>query len=635
MHYELTAQQQDIIRSSGNITVNAVAGSGKTSTLIAYAGSRPPGTRMLYLAFNRAVREEARTRFAQAGLSNVEAETAHSLAFRHVIRNSGYRIHKQGYRPQDLVRLLHLPTAEARHGDLILATHLKQYFSLFCNSSAPTPEAIDYASTLRSSDARNFVLPVLNTLQWYVSLLYSRMDKAEIEVSHDFYLKKFQQQCTKLPYDYILFDEGQDASEAMLDVFMRQRAVKVIVGDAHQQIYGWRYAVNSLARTGYPLLPLTRSFRFNASVAALAVEVLRYKTLLPLALRRGVAAPVIPEIEGHGLKVQIQSRATLARTNLGLLLAAIDFIHATPGRPPLFFEGHLNSYTYATDGASLYDVLSLYNGRRHLVRDPLLGQLTGFRELLDYTKATGDAELTMMVKIVEEYGNRIPGLLRRLRELHVEPDKRQSAAMIFSTVHRAKGMEYDEVTLVKDFITASAIRKMESDKTETDRRTDPDEEINLLYVAITRASVRLRIPEVLLPEGFVPGEGIEVIHERENEMWPPDFADQGELEDLERENRLWEEEMRARTLPNESAYPGQRYAGIKKVRTASANPEKTQPAAGYKPWTFESDQELIRLYRRGHRESVLAEHFKRSRGAILARIRKLDLNRIYGHADSD
>ncbi len=38
---QLTSEQIDIINSTGNIKINAVAGSGKTTTIIEYARSRP------------------------------------------------------------------------------------------------------------------------------------------------------------------------------------------------------------------------------------------------------------------------------------------------------------------------------------------------------------------------------------------------------------------------------------------------------------------------------------------------------------------------------------------------------------------------------------------------------------------
>jgi F-box protein 18 (helicase) len=52
---EFTDEQSKIITSSGDIKINAVAGAGKTSTLIEYARTRPSGSKILYLAFNKSV----------------------------------------------------------------------------------------------------------------------------------------------------------------------------------------------------------------------------------------------------------------------------------------------------------------------------------------------------------------------------------------------------------------------------------------------------------------------------------------------------------------------------------------------------------------------------------------------------
>ncbi|MEJ7681693.1 MAG: hypothetical protein WKG06_28375 [Segetibacter sp.] len=56
---ELTSEQYDIIHSTGDIKINAVAGSGKTTTIIEYAKARPVTAKILYLAFNRSVKLEA------------------------------------------------------------------------------------------------------------------------------------------------------------------------------------------------------------------------------------------------------------------------------------------------------------------------------------------------------------------------------------------------------------------------------------------------------------------------------------------------------------------------------------------------------------------------------------------------
>lgn len=66
--------------------------------------------------------------------------------------------------------------------------------------------------------------------------------------------------------------------------------------------------------------------------------------------------------------------------------------------------------------------------------------------------------------------------------------------MIFSTVHRRKGMEYDAIQLVNDFITEEKLIK---DKKSVWKNTSKlNEEINLLYVAVTRTRNSIHIPEL-------------------------------------------------------------------------------------------------------------------------------------------
>ncbi|MED0261854.1 UvrD-helicase domain-containing protein, partial [Escherichia coli] len=67
-----TDEQSAIIHWQGQkLVVNAFAGTGKTSTLVQYALANPD-SRMLYLAYNRAVRDEAERKFP----FNVECKTS-------------------------------------------------------------------------------------------------------------------------------------------------------------------------------------------------------------------------------------------------------------------------------------------------------------------------------------------------------------------------------------------------------------------------------------------------------------------------------------------------------------------------------------------------------------------------------
>ena len=66
-----------IERGSGNAVINAVAGSGKTTTLISLLERVPSTSRVLFLAFNKSIVEELKIKTSR--FSNVDVKTLHSL----------------------------------------------------------------------------------------------------------------------------------------------------------------------------------------------------------------------------------------------------------------------------------------------------------------------------------------------------------------------------------------------------------------------------------------------------------------------------------------------------------------------------------------------------------------------------
>lgn len=590
----LTAEQEAILHSSGNIRINAVAGSGKTTTIIHYAATRPAGAKILYLAYNRSVKTEARRRFAEKGLHNVRVETAHSLAYRPVVPANGYTVRQQDYKTYEIAGILGLKGMGEKHGEYILASHIQKLVTYFCNSSAQKVQDLQYLDLVTDEKAQSFVRHFYSHIEHGARVLLGKMYKGEIAITHDFYLKRYQLSNPVLPYDYILFDEGQDASPAMLDIFLKQKATKVIVGDTHQQIYAWRHAVNSLEKAGFKSYDLSTSFRFGPDIAALSANVLSWK--------RHLQEAAAVTITGAGKKAPPKSKATLARSNLGLLVSAITYITEHPKVDRLYFEGNISSYTYADDGASLYDVLSLYNENRGGIRDQLIRSMTDMGELKDYIEKTEDVQLGMMVEIVEEYGTEVPSLLKSLKSKHVSDEQKHEAEMVFSTVHRAKGMEYDDVQLVEDFVTEARLLKLKAEMDEAKtavNRTRWNEEINLLYVAITRAKGMLRLPETLLPKDIPPSAHIQVIKTKKekesNSKAERPFS-------YKAKQKGWREEKTAKVPDYQQARLAQKNAP---------------------PWTPELDTELKKLYDKGASFSALADRFGRNKAAILTRLRKL------------
>ncbi len=568
----LTKEQIAIVGSTGNIKINAVAGSGKTTTLIEYARARP-GEKILYLAFNKAVKLEAEKKFSEKGVANVRIETAHSLAYSQIVRRANYTLKNDGYKTPEVVEILGLNSYTGRHTEYILATHINAFISYFCNSDKAKVQELNYEEVVNDPAAKQFALNFKQEISHQTRLFLDKMNKGEIPILHDFYLKKFQLGKPVLYFDTILFDEGQDASEAMLDIFLSQKATKVIVGDSHQQIYGWRYAVNSLEKVDYPSYDLSTSFRFNQEIAQLAKEIVSWK--------RHLKTSSDIKITGIGKPGKIKTRAVIARTNAGLLVKAIELLIEKKEIGSVYFEGRIENYTYASEGASIYDVLNLYSGEKEWIRDKMIASMKDMDELEEYIENTGDSQLRMLVEVVKEYGKKIPGYIKKLKECHLDHDDKDKADMIFSTVHRCKGMEYDEVTLADDFITEEKILDL-ADEQEAAGMAKLAEEVNLLYVAVTRTKSELYISEEIVPEPS-KGKGIKIFSNKKKSEKPA----------------------------------GKNY-NYQSVR------EKNKSA--YAPWSKEEDKKLAALFQKGSSVKDLAKVLERTTGSVVSRIKKLQLD---------
>lgn len=591
---KLTEEQEAIINSKGDIKINAVAGSGKTTTIIEYAKARPPQSKILYLAFNKSVKLEAIKRFAAKGLQNVTVETAHSLAYKKIVFQNQYKVRAQGYKTYEIADLLGLQGNGEKHHEYVIANHINKFIALFCNSDKPKVQEVNYLETISDAKAKTFVKTFYHFIETQTRQLLAKMDRGEIEITHDFYLKKFQLQNPVLPYDYILFDEGQDASPAMLDIFLKQPAIKVIVGDTHQQIYSWRYAVNSLEKTNFATFNLSHSFRFGANIAKLATQILFYKDAVT------ETKPIT--IKGLGTNNDTKTKAVIGRTNLGLLLNAIEYVTEKKNVKHIYFEGNFSSYTYADEGASLYDVLNLHNNKHSLIRDALIKSMGSIKDLEEYIEKTEDAQLSMMLEIVKKYGNDIYDIIKTIKQKHIENDDKEKAEIVFSTVHRCKGMEYDAVHLVNDFITEDKVERLAHDFEKDEKKLNKlNEEINLLYVAITRTKNTLHIPEELLPTDFPKLAQINIMKKEEKKEATSVIAAQ-----------------------NKTKYNSLKYTGTK-GKTFTVELLRTKNGEAAKPWTLDQDEKLTEMFNNNTSDSEIIKHFSKNAGAIKSRMRKLGL----------
>jgi hypothetical protein len=448
------------------IVIEARAGTGKTATLELIARSNPR-MRFLYTAFNKAIVEEAKRRMP----GHVVCQTNHSLAF----STMGSR-YKEKLGESRLVEVCRIMGWKPNAGWDIL-----NLVTRFLQSRHPTIRDIKYKDE------------VPDELYVNAEKLWARMCNTEdfaIKMPHDGYLKLWTLTTPLLRgFDVILADEAQDLNPAMLGVVLAQlknkTAAVILVGDSGQGIYRWRGAVNAMlwcSKIAKDRLALTESFRFGPLIAARASRIL---SMLPDTDARLV---------GKGSGAPGDSSAFLSRTNANLLAAAAD----TSG--PIHFAG--TDVYRKFDPMTKYrlqealDTLHLYNGDRGAVITPRIKKFESYADLKDYAfhedKKTGtlkmlDPELAALVYLVEKYLNDLPYMVEDIRRRSTGPG---AAIPTFSTGHSAKGLEWHTVELAPDFIPVHD----PLDLLAWTKGMEPEaiqEEIRLLYVAITRAKHRV------------------------------------------------------------------------------------------------------------------------------------------------
>lgn len=171
---KFTQEQEEIIHSTGDIKINAVAGSGKTTTIIEYAKLQPTDSKLLYLVFNRSVKKDAEKKFREKNIFNVKVETAHSLAYKHIIIGSNYKVRSTSYKTYEIAEILNLKVGGEKHAEFMIANHINKFISYFCNSDKKKLSELNYLDSISDYKARDFVKRFYRYIETQTALLLKK-----------------------------------------------------------------------------------------------------------------------------------------------------------------------------------------------------------------------------------------------------------------------------------------------------------------------------------------------------------------------------------------------------------------------------------------------------------------------------
>ncbi|CCW29059.1 conserved hypothetical protein [Xenorhabdus nematophila F1] len=462
--FKLTDEQKSVVEWNGSkLVVNAFAGTGKTSTLVNYALANPKDS-MLYLAFNRAVREEAERKFP----FNVKCKTSHQLAWSTQGRHYKHRLVNQ-LRITDIARALN-----TRHWSLV--HRVQSTLNRFLSSEdikiklthCPDEEVIQGIDPIK----------VIRGAEYIWNLMKNLNDS--FPVTHDTYLKLYQLSQPDLSrhYQTILFDEAQDANPVTHAIVLSQDTNVVLVGDKHQQIYRFRGADNALDApqlVGADRLWLTNSFRFGPHVAEIANALLTLDGETHQVIGLGEEDEVLlPQ------KFDVPHKAVLSRTVAGVIDTALG---AAKEKRSVYWIGGIEAYrTEELEDLYWFSV----DMPQKVQQSRLTSDYKNYDEYCHIARATQDVEMMQYINLLERYFP-LPQNLEIMRKFATTNESK--ADITVSTAHRAKGLEWDLVELNNDFPDL-----FDPKLTELNRR----DEINLLYVSATRARKKLMINDIII-----------------------------------------------------------------------------------------------------------------------------------------
>jgi superfamily I DNA/RNA helicase len=272
----------------------------------------------------------------------------------------------------------------------------------------------------------------------------------------------------KLETDFILFDEAQDADPVIRSIIEQQKEHSKIVsvGDPHQQIYSWRGSQDAMHIMDGKKFYLTKTFRFGREIANLANAILRKLDEPKNIVDNGSAGNV-----EWGAPFNYENGGILCRTNKAAFRKYIGMYEKYDDVSLNINHDDIESFL---NGAE-----KLMNGRRAYSPE-MLSLFRTWGEVVDYANTGAGTDIAYIVDLIERLG--VPTLKTALKL-----SRKKNAALTISTIHKAKGLEWDNVAIDQDFtFTRNKKKQIELD----------DEEKRLLYVACTRAKINLNVSEI-------------------------------------------------------------------------------------------------------------------------------------------
>jgi len=465
-----------VIHGTENAVVSAVAGSGKTTTIVEALKKIPEGKRICFVAFTKHIVKELKDKVPEG----VEVYTMHSFGCRAV-----YYWLKSTMDEDKIYKIADVLFPSWEIQPEIMKGYISRVINLvdLARQNLVNDEAGIFNIALKHGveiygDEPTHALQVLRIAQKNTRS-FDFTDMIYLPVHHKLKVKT---------YDFVFVDECQDlskAQQALLKLMLKPNGRFIAVGDPHQCIFGFAGAdvdsyYNLANQPNTKILPLSVSYRCAKFIVKRAQEVVNH-------------------IQSHDLADDgiVRNDGKLSEVQDG------DFVLCRTVRPLTslcmkFIGQHKKAYIKGADiGKNLINMLD--KTKRPTIKGALTVLYSDLAKLQVRLMKSGlsdvEAENTNSYRNLEEKIQVMEILrdskrltqVKELTELIREIFAEDKAGICCSTVHRVKGLEANRVFVVEPKILQAPWAS---------KQWEREQEINIEYVCVTRAKKEL----IFIPE---------------------------------------------------------------------------------------------------------------------------------------
>lgn len=466
-----------IKNGSGNAVVDAKAGSGKTSTLVKAMDFIEPGSKILFLAYNKAIAEELRSRIP----SHIDVKTLHSLGWGIInkyqkgakLENKKTYAHIKQYFDNNKIVIKNF-------GDRIkISNNIRKLIEYYRYSITDNP-----SEDLINQIISKFDITVLGEEQKYSIPIYeSFLNDQSCYDFADMLFEPVYRNMNFPKYDWVFLDEVQDVSGIQKEMFLRcmhPESRFLAAGDPFQCLYSWRGASKTVFKELQEIpntttLPLSISYRCGKKIIEHAQK------LVPTIehFNKNPDGEVILNGSINNVKY---GDVVLCRTNAPLAALANKLLqeHKKVTIVGNDFAEHLQDIIDSSKKITCDQLFIFLNEKANKILKKIVdaNNCVDPQEDPDYVnfidKVTTIKMLAFDCKTVVELTEKIKKIFSAL------PD---SSGITLSTVHRFKGKEADHIYIAEPHLIPFPYYLTSPEAVDNEKNVD--------YVARTRAKLKL------------------------------------------------------------------------------------------------------------------------------------------------